>query len=427
MPIWMMSSYLAKAWMTIYINIVMSKLAESGLIAKPSKCEWAKARLVYLGHRVGGGLVAPEDCKVEAVKHFQQPGTKTGARLVYLGHRVGGGLVAPEDCKVEAVKHFQQPGTKTGARLVYLGHRVGGGLVAPEDCKVEAVKHFQQPGTKTGARLVYLGHRVGGGLVAPEDCKVEAVKHFQQPGTKTGAHLVYLGHRVGGGLVAPEDCKVEAVKHFQQPGTKTGIPSFLGLAGYHRRFIPGFADHSVHLTDATGKKAPQQTVWTVELDDEFRYLKQALSSVSVLTIPRRDDVFRLDTDASDVGIGAVLSVRRDGEDIPVAYYSKKLLDRETRYATTEKECLAVVRALHHFGVYLEEAHFTVVTDHKALQYLNSARHTNGRVAIWALQLQPFSFKVQHRAGRDHGNADGLSRQEWRDGLRPQEGGGSVRP
>ena len=74
-----------------------------------------------------------------------------------------------------------------------------------------------------------------------------------------------------------------------------------------------------------------------------------------------------------------------------------------------------------------EAHFTVVTDHKALQYLNSARHTYGRVAKWALQLQPFSFKVQHRAGRDHGNADGLSRQEWSDGLRPQEGGGGVRP
>ena len=122
------------------------------------------------------------------------------------------------------------------------------------------------------------------------------------------ARLVYLGHRFGGGLVAPEDCKVEAVKHFQQPGTKTGIRSFLGLAGYYRRFIPGFADHSVHLTDARGKKAPQQTVWTDELDDEFRYLKQALSSASVLTLPRRDDVFRLGTDATDVGIGAVLSV-----------------------------------------------------------------------------------------------------------------------
>ena len=64
---------------------------------------------------------------------------------------------------------------------------------------------------------------------------------------------------------------------------------------------------------------------------------------------------------------------------------------------------------------------------QSVSYLNSARHTNGRVARWALQLQPFSFKVQHRAGSDHGNADGLSRQEWSEGLRPQEGGGSVRP
>ena len=98
---------------------------------------------------------------------------------------------------------------------------------------------------------------------------------------------------------------------------------------------------------------------------------------------------------SDVVIDAVLSVRRDGEDIPVAYYSKKLLDLETWCAITEKECLALVRVIHHFGVYLVEAHFTIMTDHKALQYLNSARYTNGRVARWALQLQPFSFKVQH--------------------------------
>ena len=68
------------------------------------------------------------------------------------------------------------------------------------------------------------------------------------------ARLVYFGHRVGSGLVAPEDCKVEAVKHFQQSGTKTRIRSFLCLAGYYRCFIPGFADHSVHLTDATARR-----------------------------------------------------------------------------------------------------------------------------------------------------------------------------
>ena len=171
------------------------------------------------------------------------------------------------------------------------------------------------------------------------------------------ARCLYLGHKVGGGRVAPDDCKVEAVQQFLQPTTKTGVWSFLGLAGFYRRFVHHFADHSIHLTKVTGKTAPQKLFWTTELESEFQYLKQALSTAPVFTIPTKHDNLQLYADASDVGVGAVLSMLRYGDDTPVGYILRKLLPRELRYATTEKECLAIVEAIRHFAIYLIERLF----------------------------------------------------------------------
>ena len=98
-----------------------------------------------------------------------------------------------------------------------------------------------------------------------------------------------------------------------------------------------------------------------------------------------------------------------GEEHPVAYYSRKLLPRETRYAAVEKECLAVVEGIRHFRVYLEGTPFMVQTDHRSLKYLHKMKDSTGRLARWSLFLQPYSFTIHHRAGKNNGNADGLSR------------------
>ena len=118
----------------------------------------------------------------------------------------------------------------------------------------------------------------------------------------------------------------------------------------------------------------------------------------------------LQTDASDRGIGAVLSQCNDeGEEHPVAYFSCKLLPREERYSTVEKECLAIKLGIQAFRVYLLGRTFLIETDHCALEWLDRLKGNNARLAGWSLVLQPYDFKVQHRPGQSNGNADALSR------------------
>lgn len=210
-----------------------------------------------------------------------------------------------------------------------------------------------------------------------------------------------------------EDTKTEALRNYKQPRTKRDVRSFLGLAGYYRKFVPGFAELTAQLSDLTAKGQPDRVVWTKELQRDFDELKRLMSMEPILRCPDEQKEFILQTDASERGIAAVLSqMDEEGVDRPVAYYSRKLLARERRYSAVEKECLAVVNAVKHFEVHLIGRKFSVVTDHRALSYLQSMQNANGRLTRWALVLQPFNFHVQHRPGRLNGNADGLSRQAW---------------
>ncbi len=121
----------------------------------------------------------------------------------------------------------------------------------------------------------------------------------------------------------------------------------------------------------------------------------------------------LQTDASERRLGGVLSQRDDQDvDRPIAFYSRKLLPRESRHSTVKKECLAIVASLRHFEPYLLGRIVTILTDHRALSYLDNMRTTNSRLTRWALAFQPFQFRVTYRPGSANSNADGLSRQDW---------------
>ena len=111
----------------------------------------------------------------------------------------------------------------------------------------------------------------------------------------------------------------------------------------------------------------------------------------------------------------------------MAYFSRKLTAPEKNYAITELECLALVKAVDHFGYYLAGKHFTVTTDHKALEALQTSKRLTGRLARWSLSLQHLSYMVRYKAGKAHQNADGLSRQAWDDTAEDimLEGGGDV--
>lgn len=242
---------------------------------------------------------------------------------------------------------------------------------------------------------------------------------------------VYLGHVVGGGSVRPEPSKVLAVANFPRPTSIKIVRAFLGLAGYYRRFIPNYASIAAPLSDLTRKQGNHHKFeWTDECQAAFEMLKNTLSSTPVLRNPDFNRTFILQTDASNRGIGAVLSqVDETGVEHPIAFFSKKLLPREERYSTVEKECLAIKLGVQAFRVYLLGRSFVVQTDHRALVWMDRLKDTNPRLTRWSLALQPYSFTVEHKKGTANSNADGLSRafedsliqQQWATG----EGEGSV--
>ncbi|XP_065416479.1 uncharacterized protein LOC135974099 [Chrysemys picta bellii] len=228
----------------------------------------------------------------------------------------------------------------------------------------------------------------------------------------------YLGYTVGGGRVKPLVGKVQALLDCPTPSTKRHVRQFLGLVGYYRRFIPQFATIAASLTGLLTKDSPRQVRWSPECEAAFQTLQKCLCQEPVLYSPDFKRPFILQTDASGVGLGAVLSQEVEGKDHPVVYLSRKLFPRERNYAVVEKEALAVKWACDALRFYLLGAPFTLVTDHAPLRWLMRMKDNNARIMRWYLALQPYAFTVQHRAGKDHTNADFLSRMGEMEGPGP---------
>jgi len=151
-------------------------------------------------------------------------------------------------------------------------------------------------------------------------------------------------------------------------------------------------------------------IWKDECQRAFEKLKDVLSSSPILSFPREEGEFILDTDASCIGIGAVLSQRQEGKERVIAYYSRILNKPERNYCVTRRELLAIVDSFKFFRHYLLGRKFLVRTDHVSLKWLMSFRELEGQLARWLERLQQFDFDVIHRKGLSHKNADGLSRR-----------------
>ena len=220
--------------------------------------------------------------------------------------------------------------------------------------------------------------------------------------------IEYLGHVVQFGRVRPAFSKVEVLYRFKEPKTVKQVQSFLGLASYYRRFIKGFAEIASPLHRITEKES--KFIWTGECQNSFDRLRKILSSEDgVLILPDLSQEFRLETDACNVGLGAVLSQSVDGFYRPCAYWSKHLSLRERKYSTSEKELLAVVLGMEHFRQFLLGRKFTIVTDHKPLIWLRRMKNPAPRLARWLLRVREFDFELVYRDGKQNGNADALSR------------------
>ena len=215
------------------------------------------------------------------------------------------------------------------------------------------------------------------------------------------ASVPFLGHIVGRRGLECDPKKIEDVKSWPIPDCLKSIRQFLGFVGYYRRFIPRFADIATPLVYLTGKDVP--FVW-----DAFHELRAALIGAPILAFPTETGQYILDTDASNFGLGGVLSQIQNEQERVVAYCSRALRPSQRRYCTTKREMLAVVDMCIQFRSYLRGARFTLRTDHKSLVWLHRFKDTEGMLSRWLHSLQQFQFSIIHRPGKDHGNADGLS-------------------
>ena len=221
------------------------------------------------------------------------------------------------------------------------------------------------------------------------------------------ASVPFLGHIVGRRGLECDPKKIEDVKSWPVPDCLKSIRQFLGFVGYHRRFIPKFADIATPLVYLTGKDVP--FVWDSSCSAAFQELRASLIDAPILAFPTETGQYILDTDASNFGLGGVLSQIQNDQERVVAYCSRALRPSQRRYCTTKREMLAVVAMCIQFRSYLRGARFTLRTDHKSLVWLHRFKDTEGMLSRWLHSLQQFQFSIIHRPGKDHGNADGLSR------------------
>ncbi|KAH8393897.1 hypothetical protein KR215_006108, partial [Drosophila sulfurigaster] len=149
---------------------------------------------------------------------------------------------------------------------------------------------------------------------------------------------------------------------------------------------------------------------TEEAIRAFEALKKCLSEAPVLGSPDFSKPFAIHCDASKTGVGAVLvQVSEEGDERPIAFISKKLNKAQRNYTVTEQECLAAIVALKVFRAYVEGLEFKIITDHASLKWLMSNHDLNSRLARWALALQKYRFKIEHRKGTLNVVPDSLSR------------------
>ena len=225
--------------------------------------------------------------------------------------------------------------------------------------------------------------------------------HFCKP------EVQFLGHIISNKGVATDPEKTNKVANWPVPKTRKEVQQFLGFANYYRRFIRNFATIAKPPYQLT--EMNKQFCWSPECQQSFECLKKCLVSSPILALPDFNKPLILDTDASDTGIGAVLSQVVDGKEQVISYACRILSSAERKYCVTRRELLALVIFMQQFRPYLLGRHFKLRTDHGSLTWLQQFKNPEGQLARWLERLQEFDFDIVHRKGNQHTNADSLSR------------------
>lgn len=228
------------------------------------------------------------------------------------------------------------------------------------------------------------------------------------------AEIKYLGHVLTPQGISVDTQKTDAILKMPPPRNVKHLQTFLQTCSWYRRFIEGFANVARPLTGLLKKDATWR--WTEREQSAFETLKRLLTSPLILRQADEALPYTLRTDASSHAIGAVLCQGEGEDERPVEYASRLLTAAERNYATTEREALAIVWAIGKFRGYIEIARIKVGTDHQPLRWLMTLKSPSGRLARWALLLQPYDLDIEYTPGRVNKVADTLSQPPCDDGT-----------
>ena len=217
----------------------------------------------------------------------------------------------------------------------------------------------------------------------------------------------YLGHRVTEEGLLPDFSLLAAIRENPPPKMATEVRSFLGLAGYYRRYVKNFAAIAAPIHALTRKDAVFH--WSEECPSTFDRLKALLTTSPITAFPDFSQAFRLYTDASTAGLGAILAQVRDGKERIICCSSRALNQDEKSYPATKLEWLAIVWTVAKFRPYFMAMPFEVFTDHYALQWLKTMRTGSTILHRWSAVLEEYDFTVHQRLGKVQSHVDGLSR------------------
>jgi len=220
---------------------------------------------------------------------------------------------------------------------------------------------------------------------------------------------IVLGHKISNKGMEVDKAKIAAIEKLPPPTSVRAIRSFLGHAGFYRRFIQDFSKIAKPLTKLLEKDEPFH--FTPACLTAFTILKDRLIQAPILVAPDWDSPFELMCDASDYAVGAVLGQRRNKHFHPIFYASKTFTGAQENYTTTEKELLAVVFAFDKFRPYLVLSKVIVYTDHSALRYLLSKTDAKPCLIRWVLLFEEFDLEIKDKRGAENLAVDHLSRNK----------------
>ena len=218
----------------------------------------------------------------------------------------------------------------------------------------------------------------------------------------------FLGHVISGEGLAVEQQKVQAIETWPECKNVEEVKSFLGLAGWYRRFVPNFSGKALALTELTQQS--NQWQWGSKEKAAFDSIKKAVTRAPILITPDPKRPYTVATDASGYAIGAVLQQDHGRGLQPIAFMSKKLLTSERNYTVGEQEQLAIITALKEWRHYLHGNKVTVLTDNSALRYLETQTDLSRRQSRWTDFMAEFDLDIRYQAGKENRVADALSRR-----------------